>query len=77
VLHFYSLACRRCRRRRRGNDRFPSRSEKLLVVSRDRIDLCSQLKHGRQQQDRAQARDGQRATGSADGRQGRQPATQQ
>ena len=22
VLHFYSLACRRCRRRRRGNDRF-------------------------------------------------------
>lgn len=42
VLHFYSLACRRCRRRRRGNDRFPSRTEKLLVVSLDRIDLCSQ-----------------------------------
>ena len=42
VLHFYSLACRRSRRRRRGNDRFPSRTEKQLVVSRDRIDLCSQ-----------------------------------
>ena len=43
VLHFYSLACRRCRRRRRGNDRFPSRSEKQLVGSRHRIDLCSQV----------------------------------
>jgi hypothetical protein len=60
VLHFYSLACRRCRRRRRGNDRFPSRSEKQLVVSRDRIDLCSQAAW-RQRGRAAEARLGQAA----------------
>lgn len=41
VLHFYSLACRRCRRRRRGNDRFPSRSEKLLSWSAGTESICA------------------------------------
>ena len=42
VLHFYSLACRDGVGVVVVNDRFPSRSEKQLVGSRDRIDLCSQ-----------------------------------